>query len=248
MSRKYTGWDKDATGRRAGTEKLVQLLSYVFNGGVYNNGTWVVRAIRGSDKPSVHGTGRAADMSWKRRADGKGYGDYQTALQVVDFLVQHAELLTIEEIHDYYLAPHGRGWKCDRNAWKVYDKPTIGSQGGDWWHFEISNDHADDPTYFDNAFKMIFSGQAPVAAPTVASVAAPTPITSPLGVPAYPNKPVKKLSKGEAVKFVQQKLGLTVDGSFGAQTEKAVKEWQAAHGLTADGVVGPQTWAALSAA
>jgi hypothetical protein len=185
-------------------------------------------------------------MSWKRRADGKGYGDYQTALQVVDFLVQHADLLTIEEIHDYHLAPHGRGWKCDRNAWKVYDKPTIGSQGGDWWHFEISNEHADDPTYFDNAFKLIFSGQAPAAAP--APVTQPAPAAAPAGGMAYPGKPVKKLSKGEAVKFVQQKLGITADGSFGAQTEKAVKDWQAARGLTADGVVGPQTWAALSAA
>jgi putative chitinase len=49
-------------------------------------------------------------------------------------------------------------------------------------------------------------------------------------------------SKGEDVKKLQTKLGLTADGSFGPGTEKAVKEWQAKNGLTADGIVGDGTW------
>jgi putative chitinase len=49
-------------------------------------------------------------------------------------------------------------------------------------------------------------------------------------------------SKGEEVKKLQAKLGLTADGSFGPGTEAAVKKWQAANGLTADGVVGAGTW------
>jgi peptidoglycan hydrolase-like protein with peptidoglycan-binding domain len=32
-------------------------------------------------------------------------------------------------------------------------------------------------------------------------------------------------SKGEDVKQLQAKLGLTADGSFGPNTEKKVKEW-----------------------
>jgi putative chitinase len=49
-------------------------------------------------------------------------------------------------------------------------------------------------------------------------------------------------SKGDDVKKLQTKLGLTADGSFGPGTEKAVKEWQAKNGLTADGIVGDGTW------
>jgi putative chitinase len=49
-------------------------------------------------------------------------------------------------------------------------------------------------------------------------------------------------SKGEDVKKLQTKLGLTPDGSFGPNTEKKVKEWQQGNGLTADGIVGSGTW------
>ena len=36
-------------------------------------------------------------------------------------------------------------------------------------------------------------------------------------------------SKGNEVNQLQQKLGLTADGSFGTGTEKAVKDWQTAN-------------------
>jgi putative chitinase len=54
-------------------------------------------------------------------------------------------------------------------------------------------------------------------------------------------------SKGDNVKAIQQKLGLTADGDFGLGTQKAVKDWQAAHGLAADGLVGDATWSKLFA-
>ena len=65
----------------------------------------------------------------------------------------------------------------------------------------------------------------------------------------YPTSRVlKKGSYGAEVKYLQQKLysylypvGM-VDGIFGSNTEKAVKEFQRENGLTPDGIVGNNTW------
>ena len=53
---------------------------------------------------------------------------------------------------------------------------------------------------------------------------------------------LKKGSKGDDVKKLQQKLGLGSDGTFGPGTETAVKKWQSDNGLTPDGIVGEGTW------
>lgn len=53
---------------------------------------------------------------------------------------------------------------------------------------------------------------------------------------------LKKGSKSEDVKKLQEKLGLNADGDFGQKTEDAVKSFQTKNGLTPDGIVGPNTW------
>lgn len=83
----------------------------------------------------------------------------------------------------------------------------------------------------------VFGGAAPVAAP-VASAPASAPV-------ANMTETVRVGSRGETVKAVQAKLGLTADGAFGPGTERAVKEWQAKNGLVADGIVGPKSLAKL---
>jgi putative chitinase len=52
---------------------------------------------------------------------------------------------------------------------------------------------------------------------------------------------LRKGSKGEGVKMMQEALGVGADGAFGPGTERALKEWQTANGLTADGIAGPKT-------
>lgn len=59
---------------------------------------------------------------------------------------------------------------------------------------------------------------------------------------------LKKGSIGAEVEYLQQKLNSklypvgVVDGIFGSNTEKAVKEFQQENGLKADGIVGAETW------
>lgn len=59
-------------------------------------------------------------------------------------------------------------------------------------------------------------------------------------------------SGGDAVRAAQTVLHevgetrVAMDGRFGAQTARAVREFQKTSGLTVDGVVGPETWLALT--
>ncbi len=72
--------------------------------------------------------------------------------------------------------------------------------------------------------------------------------------PAMPSSILRLGSAGADVKVLQAKLagsgipgvrGITVDGTFGGQTDTAVRNFQHHAGLPVDGIVGPRTWAAL---
>lgn len=52
---------------------------------------------------------------------------------------------------------------------------------------------------------------------------------------------LRRGSRGEGVKLMQEALGLGADGIFGPGTERSLKEWQTSQGLDADGVAGPAT-------
>jgi hypothetical protein len=61
----------------------------------------------------------------------------------------------------------------------------------------------------------------------------------------YPGHYLKVGAKDAEVKYLQQKLKVNPTGLFDLPTEKAVKVLQKKHGLTVDGIVGPKTWAKL---
>ena len=58
-------------------------------------------------------------------------------------------------------------------------------------------------------------------------------------------KTIRKGDRGEDVRTLQRALGITDDGIFGEQTEKAVIAYQKSKGLVADGIVGAKTWATI---
>lgn len=53
---------------------------------------------------------------------------------------------------------------------------------------------------------------------------------------------LRKGSRGDGVKMMQEALGIGADGIFGPGTERALKKWQAENGLVADGIAGPATF------
>ncbi len=75
----------------------------------------------------------------------------------------------------------------------------------------------------------------PQAAPAAAK-AAPAAASATQQAPAAAANPVERL---------QAALHLTPDGTFGPETEAAVRRLQARNGLAVDGIVGPATWSAI---
>ena len=53
---------------------------------------------------------------------------------------------------------------------------------------------------------------------------------------------VRRGARGNITKLIQEKLGISADGIFGANTEVAVKNYQRTNGLSVDGIVGRNTW------
>lgn len=52
---------------------------------------------------------------------------------------------------------------------------------------------------------------------------------------------LRRGSRGDGVRMIQEILGLFPDGVFGQGTERAIKTWQRSVGLYVDGIVGPRT-------
>lgn len=235
MGRKYTGFEGYASGKRKGTEQFVREFVKFTGGAFFNNGTYMRRPVRGGTKPSIHGTGRAIDLSY-RGGTYPGCGNRKTAVKWIDWLVEHAEDLQIELIVDYAYKPLGRGWKCDRNKWRRYARKTItggGQSWADWIHIEISPDVADDPDYYRVVFAELKGKPAEQAPPKMTFV-------------PYRGKPIRRGEKDrDLVRSIQKVVGAKQDGYFGPKTEKAVMAFQAKHGLTVDGWIGAQTWAVI---
>jgi len=57
---------------------------------------------------------------------------------------------------------------------------------------------------------------------------------------------LRRGSRGESVRAMQQLLGIVADGAFGPVTEAALRSYQASRHMTVDGVCGPLTWAKLA--
>ena len=104
--------------------------------------------------------------------------------------------------------------------------------------------------------------QAPAAdpAPRGAAVAGTEPAADARPATPQPTRPgqqtsganfgaitrnIRRGSRGDGVRALQQRLGINADGIFGPQTDQAVRRFQQQNNLQVDGIVGTQTLAAL---
>jgi hypothetical protein len=156
--------DGPAAGPRAGMNEFIKQIIHHSDGALWNNGAYGRRDMRG--KPgslSVHSTGRAVDMSYRGSAQ-RPKANRKNALAFINKLVANANVLGIEIVMDYFPTPHGRAWRCDRQEWKKYTKPTIGgAPGGDWFHIEITPQAADSVIFVKAAFLKVFGEIPPKA-------------------------------------------------------------------------------------
>lgn len=155
-----------------GTETWARLANVHSNGALWNNGTWVMRDMRGKTGTiSNHARGVAMDLSYRyMESTGKGVSDgRRKAVTFLQTCLDNWQTLGIQAVLDYWPKDYGRGWRCDRvgngitkphaaEAWVKYAKPTIhGAPGGDWLHIEITRNLAESEALVEQAFKRVFT-------------------------------------------------------------------------------------------
>lgn len=213
----YTPWQD---GRRPGapydrcSPNLLLIRDYLLK--VWQGqtlGCYDRRPVRGGTRWSSHAFGAALDWGYGRRHGGPGRE--WAADVVIPFLINNAQALGIQRIHDYEARRYwqaGRGW---------INRPP--GNGGDWLHIETSADAWNNTTPL--AQRGLNGGLE--------------------DRPRYPGRPLKQGSRGKAVEAIQRRLDATADGIFGPKTRIAVERFQQTHRLEVDGIVGPKTWASL---
>ena len=154
----YTGnSDGASTGPRAGMDEWIRQAIKYGDGAFWNNGSWGIRNMRSSNNLSVHACGRAWDASY-RKSEKHPTANRKATMAFLRIVLANANTLGVELVLDYFPKKFGRGWRCDRQRWSKYSKPTIhGAPGGRWLHVEISPAMADSPALVRQAFQRVFA-------------------------------------------------------------------------------------------
>jgi hypothetical protein len=158
-SRPYTGnSDGPSAYKRIGMNEWIRQAIHASNESLWNNGSWSPgRDMKGKPgTPSVHNSGRAVDLSFLKTKEHPT-ANRAEALKFIETVVKNANTLGVEAVLDYFPTKYGRGYRCDRQKWQKYTKPTIhGAPGGSWFHVEISPQAADSVIFVKAAFLKVF--------------------------------------------------------------------------------------------
>jgi hypothetical protein len=178
-------------------------------------GCYNPRPIRGGTQWSSHAFGAALDWGYGTRHKGPGRKVMHD--EVLPWLIHHADLLGVQQIHDY----GGNRYWSNYRGWVMR---TPGQGPDDALHIETT--------------EAAWGNNTPIGARLKPATAASL---------NKPPRTLRRGATGLEVKRLQTELAthgfylLNIDGKFGPRTEEAVKAYQAANGLTVDGVFGPKT-------
>jgi len=224
----YTNWHD---GRKPGSPynkpspNLRAILAYCHaRWGLTDLGCYGVRPIRGGTRWSAHAFGAAQDMSYRGSPSRE-----VIETEVIPFLVENAEALSIQRVHDYWSRRYwqvGRGW---------INRPPGGKN--DHLHIETNSDGWNDGRPVEERI----SG-APKPAPKPALQERPTLRIGDNGAAVQEMQTILRKLK---YKNSTGKRLIVVDGSFGAATDKALRKFQQDRRLEVDGICGRKTWGAL---
>lgn len=245
VNKHFHNWQKDDRWDEEPFEQaspnLVKILEYLeAKWGGLSLGIHHDRPIRSGSSPSSHAFGAALDWRWDSDLSREELED-----EVLPFLILNSKELGVQAIHD-----QGRIWRSSRSTptgggWRSYDTGY-----GAWIHVETTDTDWGDDTPVTDRLADLPPDQEP--APQWPPYNPPTQ----WGLfPVDPNKPklhntaARNTQSKPHVHYLQSVLhhlcgrpALEVDGWFGNQTEKAVRDFQKFFGFTVDGWVGPQTW------
>ncbi len=99
-SRPYTGnSDGAAAGPIPGMDEWIRQAIKYSNGALWNNGSWGVRDMRGSANLSVHATGRAVDLSY-RKSEKYPLANRKGAIAFLNIVIANANELGVDAVID----------------------------------------------------------------------------------------------------------------------------------------------------
>lgn len=240
---KYFNWSSVKVGApynktSPGLKSIMDFVMKKWSG--QNLGTYGVRTVRGGTSTSTHSYGAA----WDYRYSNPGPGRAVLVNEIIPFLINNSKELGVQAIHDYFgcqVWHAGRGWRAQA---KGSHGGTMGQTWATWVHIEVHPDEWSDGKPVETKLGLNIA----------TDVEQPLPEWNPKAGkfalwPLAKNKPTIKMgSSGDAVRYLQGVIlnkaggGVVVDGGFGSQTDRRVRDLQAFFKLPVDGVVGPKTW------
>ena len=245
VATKYFNWSTVKVGppynkTAPALKSIIDFVMKRWNG--QNLGTYGVRTIRGGTSTSTHSFGAA----WDYRYVNPGPGRTVLANEILPFLINNSAELGIQAIHDYYgcqVWHAGRGWAAQLRG---SHGGTMGQSWATWVHIEVHPDKWADGSSVEQKL-----GLALTTDPEQTTVEW-NPVAGKFALWPLAKKPTIRIgASGDVVRYLQGVIlnkaggGVVVDGGFGAQTDRRVKDLQAFLKLPVDGVVGPKTWAAI---